>query len=360
MWLSQMPNSKIADMDPLGLDPLFDHLPFLNEKGECEPLVCVTESSSKLSRVKNMNTWAAFAAMRDLGMILSSLRRHAVWSPSHSPVFTEALLHLAEITAMPPRETVIHYCVWNPIGSRRRTFIGDPQEHGLITVTAHSVLFFEQAARTLGELVQVSPRSPTYSSGCLEAAASIAEAVRIMKLQIKQGNLDAEHFLTKLRPFFEPADISGRSYNAAAAAQSPLFLVDECVWGADSADHTLRAFREELASYGLPKWADSFYLLSQESSLVGRLISCLRETPSSDIPNVEQSARALLELFRQLLTFRAGHRRLVRTAYDRAMPSYDLGSAGASIELIDLLLRATRDYVTLIKSPNRMDSNNET
>lgn len=348
-----MPNSRIQGLDPLGLDPLFRQLPILNARGEREVLMHAIESSIKLSHVKDLNVWAAFAAMRDLGMILSSLRRNSVSAPGYSPSFTGALVDLAKITDMPPRETVVHYCVWNPEGPRRRTFSGDPREHGLITATAVSIFFFERAARILVGLTQMSPRTSAYASGCFEAAAFISKAANVMQVQVGQGNLDARHFATELRPYFEPADIAGRSYNAAAAAQAPLFLVDECVWGADSVDHELRTFREELASYGLPQWRDSFHTVSQNLSLVGRLISSLRDTTSSsDIPSIERSSRALLELFRQLITFRASHRRLVRTAYDRNVRNYDLGSAGASIELIDILLQTTRRYMAAIKAPD--------
>ncbi|MBX7268181.1 DUF1864 family protein [Micromonospora sp. Llam7] len=70
----------------------------------------------------------AMAAMRDLGFLLGSIRRHDTEPVTLVPQVVPVLRLLGERTRMVPRDTVLHYGTWNPPDERCRAYTDDPQE----------------------------------------------------------------------------------------------------------------------------------------------------------------------------------------------------------------------------------------
>lgn len=339
LWLGDIDHVTISKSDPLCLDAIFRRLPEINRSGDEHVLRNVLDTAVARVDPASLPVWAALAAMRDIGTLVASLRRlsgPSLLLPAH---VTATLVQLGRITDMPPRETVLHYCSWNPEGARRRVFTGDPEEHALVSTTALCLRSFENTARLLLDLGRDHPTSPSYVRTCRWAARELAIAARAV--QGREGRLDPHHFATKLRAYFEPVRINGRSYSGAAAAQAPLYLVDELVYGRGAGDAKLWSLRDELAEYGLPRWREAYKAARQGPSVIESIEAISRSTARHSL-RARGAVDAVRELLRQLVSFRGRHRPLVAAAYKHTAFGFDSGSAGADLQLIDSLLRATR------------------
>ncbi|MFF8848071.1 monodechloroaminopyrrolnitrin synthase PrnB family protein [Streptomyces sp. NPDC015127] len=346
-WLQEISRTSISERDPLRLDAFFTRLPELNSKGDSGAILHEARNLDlSVYTARQANLADSIAAMRDLGMMVCSLNRHGVSAPGNISGLSDAMLGIAERTGMIPRETVLHYCWWNPEGDRQRMFTGATAERSLISSTASSLPAVESAARITATLIDVAPSEPGYSILCSEAVDQLARLSN--SVHLPSSGLDARHFADELRHYFLPAEVGHGTYHSAAAAQIPLYLVDQAVWGSDQTDPHIQLLWEDLALYGLPVWRSSFRKLSQAPSLVHRMAAALRG-PSSSSSVVHNSATSLMSLIRTLIEFRGRHRRLVRTAYERDSRFYHQGSAGATPELIDQLLFATRECIESIK-----------
>lgn len=113
----------IRELDPLKADELMSQLPLLNLQRDTEGL---TQMLQKLlpsaSQARSLGFEEACAAMRDLGLVMGSLKRHGVEPVARVPGLEEVLPLLATLTSLPPRDTLLHYTIWNPAGSRERRY----------------------------------------------------------------------------------------------------------------------------------------------------------------------------------------------------------------------------------------------
>ncbi|MFE9500612.1 monodechloroaminopyrrolnitrin synthase PrnB family protein [Streptomyces collinus] len=348
-WLSEIPREDISGRDPFGLDGFFFKFPRLNSGGDVGSILQAARGLDLSNyKIANSDFSGNLAAMRDLGMIVCSLQRHGIRDLDLIPGLTGVLLDISNATCMVPRETVIHYSWWNPEGVRQRTFTESPQERSLISATATSLPLVEAAARKVADLMEVEPADPEYSLLCNLAITNLEDVAQCVRTP--GSGLDASHFSTDLRPYFEPVNIGGKCYNSAAAAQIPLYLIDQAIWGADIGGPVLGHFREDLTLYGLPSWRRAFHDLSRGPSLVSRMILCLQGDSMQEVHNIRASAASLLSVIRTLVKFRSRHRRLVRSAYTQGTGLYSEGSAGATAALIDQILFATRECADMVRS----------
>lgn len=345
-WLSDLPSLAIGGLDPLALDPAFRHLPSINRARDERRLRQLLDGAVARTASASRSTPEALAAMRDIGILVASLRRlsgdaHVLPGPVE-----ESLVHLGAMTNMPPRETVIHYCSWNPEGARRRSFTGSPQEEALISATARCLASFEAAARLLLDIQGRDPATPPFAHACRRAAEELSVAARAV--QARGGALDAHHFATALRPYFEPVTINGRRYSAAAAAQVPLYIVDECVFGRAAGDVALAELRDELAAYGLPRWR-SAHQQARSGPSITEAVAAARSRVASRSELLDDTVAAVRALVGQMLSFRSRHRRLVAGAYKHCPGGFEVGSAGADLHTVDGLVAAThRQYREMV------------
>ncbi|MEO3813457.1 monodechloroaminopyrrolnitrin synthase PrnB family protein [Sphaerisporangium sp. B11E5] len=342
LWSDRVPAARIAGADPLGLDPFMARLPELNAAGDTRAIIGGLRSAvPALAGLPAMEVWDSMAAVRDLGMAVASLVRHGLTAGDAPAGVEEALAEAGARVDMVPRETILHYSVWNPAGARRRTFTGAPGEHVLIECSVAGTLPLEKAARALSTLVTrgVGTGEHRFTVTCLAAARDLEQAAA--HVHMERTGLDPVFFTRHLRPYFEPFTVRGVSYHAPAAAHLPLYAVDQAVWAADAGHDRLDGFRADLVPYGLPVWTACHEDLLGVPSLLTRT---LRDLDSRVTPGVLAGARALLAVLKAMIVFRGRHRRLVRGAYQDALRGAEIGSGGAGMDLIDELLAATRAY----------------
>jgi hypothetical protein len=122
-------NQTIAEVDPLGVDEVFQRLPEFNEH-DIEGIRQILEQAT--GRVPGLTAWnftQCNAAIRDLSMFGASLVRFGVELADCVPGFSEGLQALAaSVAASIPRDSFIDYTSRNPADERERTFTSLPLE----------------------------------------------------------------------------------------------------------------------------------------------------------------------------------------------------------------------------------------
>lgn len=105
----------IQNLDPLQADAELDKLPELNRRGDTANIVKLLQYLAKTFAKTEIETpEAALATMRDIGIVVGSLKRHGVEPVTAVPEIEWPLLQLGDYTNMIPRDTVHHYTSWEP------------------------------------------------------------------------------------------------------------------------------------------------------------------------------------------------------------------------------------------------------
>lgn len=339
--LSRAPYQRIADLDPLGAASRLANLPNLNLQADIPGLLTVLRAiSPSMMQAAQMNPFDAAAATRDLGMVLASLKRHGVEPVEAAPEIEAVMLLLGETTGMAPRETVLHYSLWNPAGPLQRRFTHDPSEAGLVDAVRMAAPWIEAAVELLAQARDLPTATDDFAEVCRAAAQKLEHLAETMKFV--RVRVDRTFFATQLRPYFEPIRLGGRMYSGAAAAPLAVGMVDHLLWSSDCADPVYRDFQSHLMEYGLPSGKRLYKATLGHASIVSRFVA---ERRHAQVPPqlLEASTRALDDLFKVLLAFRSRHTGIANSAYAASIRRYPVGSAGYGMDTLRILLQQTLD-----------------
>ncbi len=197
----------VRALDPLGADGACRRLPELNARADV-PAMVATLRSLLPNDVSGFTAHECLAVMRDLGIFLGSVKRHGVEPEPLVPEMTPVLLELGARTDLVPRDTILHYTTWNPVGERERRYTDDSQE----TYLQDSVrMVFDdiQTGLACGEsLHDLEPRDPEFAATLDEFARRLGSMVDSMELVIK--HVTPAYFARGLRPYLEAVDVAGR------------------------------------------------------------------------------------------------------------------------------------------------------
>ncbi|MFE0650595.1 monodechloroaminopyrrolnitrin synthase PrnB family protein [Streptomyces sp. NPDC059534] len=339
----------IRAADPLGADALLAAVPRMNERADVAALtVALRTLLPDRERAALWSVAGAAAAMRDLGILLGSLKRHGVQPLAAVPEALPVLELLGRRTDMVPRDTVHHYTTWNPVGPRRRSYTGHPAE-ALLQEAVRMV--FPGLAGALDDCARVARLEP-HDAGFACALDRIAHRVRAMvdSIDLTVAEVSPEYFALTLRPYFEEVEVGGRDYLGPAAAQVPLWLVDLTLWQCDRTDPSYDAFLAESVPYGLPAWRDFHDRHRGGVSAVSKLAAAVGRVGADRLPPpLAASAEALGRVLRILKTFRARHLGIARKAYRDDVRLYEEGSGGAPVALLRSILDLTRENETMVR-----------
>ncbi|WP_051813909.1 monodechloroaminopyrrolnitrin synthase PrnB family protein, partial [Kitasatospora sp. MBT63] len=331
--------AAVARRDPLAADPVLAALPALNARADTVALAGALDGLATAARDTRSDRAALpdrLAAVRDLGMLLGSLRRHGVEPLDAVPAAEPVLLRLGRSTGMAPRDTVLHYGVWNPAGPRRRLFTGAPEEHTLIDSVRTGAPAVERAALELARVLELPPDGAAFADGCETAARHLA-VLPAAVAEVARSVDPAAFFMARLRPYMEDVRVGGRPWFGPAAAHLPLHLIDRLLWSGDRPDPEHLSLQEELLDFGLPEWTLLHRRQTGRPTVTTLLVRALESAGPRPGPQLRRSAAAVTGLLRTLLAFRGRHLRLVRAAYT-ADAAYGAGSAGAAPETVRLVL----------------------
>ncbi|WP_329167189.1 DUF1864 family protein (plasmid) [Streptomyces sp. NBC_01717] len=339
----------MTDLDPLGLDGLLPMVWEMNAAADVNGLVGLLRGLVPTTEVTaGLSLAGCVAAMRDLGLLVGSVKRHGVEPVDAVPELEAPLLELGARTSMIPRDTVHHYIGWNPTGSRERMYTGDRMERMLMSSVRVTLSRLTAAVEKCRCLEDLEPDE-------LEFAVAANELVVLLRsledaIDIVIANVTPEFFARTMRPYFEEVRVGGATYLGPAAAHVPLSLVDLALWACDCGGESYDAFWRESAQYGLPPWADLYERWAKGPSVVTRVSTALELTPAGQAPpNLRASAEALCRALRALVVFRGKHFTVARNAYAEEIRLYSLGSGGGSLDLLDQVTALTRENASLLR-----------
>lgn len=288
--------------------------------------------------------------MRDIGILLGSLKRHGVQPVAAVPEVLPVLELLAQRTDMVPRDTVHHYTTWNPLGARRRTYTGHPMEADLQDAVRMTFPSLVAALETCGRLARLEPYDPGFSIA-LDRTAQYVQSM-VDSIDFTLAHVTPEYFATVLRPYFEDIDVAGHAYLGPAAAQVPLWLVDLTLWQCDRSNPEYDGFLQDSVQYSLPSWRAFHARHAGGVSAVSKLSAAFSWESGHHVPpQLTASALSLARVLRILKTFRARHIGIARKAYSDELRQYDQGSGGAPVALLRSILDLTRENETLVRAP---------
>ncbi|MEU1280981.1 monodechloroaminopyrrolnitrin synthase PrnB family protein [Streptomyces sp. NPDC005805] len=346
------PRYRIAEIraaDPLGADPLLGALPAMNAAADVPALaVALRALLPEPERAASFSVVDALAAMRDLGILLGSLKRHGTEPLAAVPEALPVLRLLGRRTDMVPRDTVHHYTAWNPTGPRQRMYTGDPMEGNLQDAVRMVFPSLVACLDTCAELARLEPYDPAFAEALDRTAGHVARMVDSIDFTV--ARVSPEFFARELRSYFEEVDVAGEDLLGPAAAQVPLWLVDLTLWQCDRSDDAYDAFLDDSVRYSLPSWRAHHAVHRGGVSAVSKLSAAFSWEGTGSVPaSLAASAVALARVLRLLKTFRARHITIARKAYSEEVRLYDVGSGGAPVALLRSVLDLTRANETLVR-----------
>jgi len=338
-----------AELDPLGFDHLVPLLHRLNAARDADGLVALLrEVLPPPASLTGRPGPEQLAIMRDLGMVIGSIRACEVEPVELVPGLEETLLTLGAGSAMVPRDTLYHYVACNPIGVRERTYTGDVMERMLVSSVRSSMPRVTAAVRACQYLLDLDPATPDFTVAAHEVVVlvrSIDDAIDATRATVTPA-----YFAGTLRRFFEPVLVAGTPYLGPAAAHMPLYLVDLALWAGDCDSLEHREFWRESAVYGLPRWRELSDNWAHGPSVVTRLREAFDQHRDDEraLAHLRASAEGVARVMRGLVAFRGKHLSLAREAYDDSVSPYELGSGGGTTDLLSLITDLSRDNAALV------------
>ncbi|MGA8112617.1 MAG: monodechloroaminopyrrolnitrin synthase PrnB family protein [Actinocatenispora sp.] len=351
-------NRRVRALDPLDADELCGQLPEMNAAADVSALLDgLRRLAGNASEVLDGDPYECRAAMRDLGIVLGSVKRHGVEPVAEVPEVEPVLLRLAERGDVVPRDTVHHYSVWNPHGERQRMYTGSSQETALIDSVRLSLPRLTQAVDLCMLLVEAELTSPEFLTAMGSFRADLASLDESIELVIDR--VSPAFFARDLRPYFDELLIGGRTWRGGAGAGLPVPLLDLTLWASDHGDADYGAFWQESMPYVLPEWRRLYAPLSAAPSLVTRVTAALAEAGDDPLDaRLRAAATAVEQSMRALLRFRAKHITVARKSYEEDLRLFPVGSSGGSVELLTSIVQLTRDNAMLVRPRHGARSEN--
>ncbi|WP_424187692.1 monodechloroaminopyrrolnitrin synthase PrnB family protein [Actinokineospora sp. G85] len=342
---------RVRSLDPLAADKRLARLPQINAASDIRALsLLLGDLLPDPGGLAAFDTDHCIAAMRDLGMVLGSIKRHGQEPLAVVPRATPVLIELGARTDMVPRDVVHHYCTWNPTGDRERMYTGDGQERYLQD-SVRMVFPHLRAALELCHILQdCDPRDTKFA--VLLDALNREVAPMIDSIDLVLEHVSPRYFARDLRPYFEEVVVDGATLLGPAAAQVPLWLVDEVVWASDRSSADYLGFVHHSVPYSLPRWRELHDGWVGTPSLVTRVLRAHEDEVehAATIPALRASAKSLASVLRTVTVFRGRHMGIARQAYQEDLRLYPVGSGGASVDLLREIIDLTRENAHLVKA----------
>ena len=334
----------IAGLDPLGMDKALKELPRFNASKDTWSMVEMLYRYLPVPAVLNSFDYGkAIASMRDIGMLLGSLKRHGVEPVEAVPELDYILGELSHKTDLPPRDTLIHYSSWNPAGERMRTYTGTEDEKYLIRsvqIAMHPLL---DAIYGLIRLYH----TPLDDPGFLEVCTEVNESFKAMvdAIVLAKRKVSPMVFANELRFYFDPITLYGRAFIGPGAVEMPVFVFDHVLWSTDSDDAEYNEFKTTYLPFVLPEIREIYYDFAQRDSLVKRVKKELEADQRFSLEKIN-AAKAVLRLFTTLKSFRMPHKKLADKAYEQQDEQHrSKGSGGYStLILAEIILMTVQQY----------------
>lgn len=326
----------IRMLDPLQADHKLKQLPAYNQEGN---VAAIKELAYQL--LPDRETACSFtypqaaAAMRDMGIVMGSLKRHEQEPVECLPGLEAILMILAEKTSMPPRDTLVHYTSWNPEGDRRRTHTGSSDEQALIESINLAILPLSEAILLLQDLLKLSFSDPEFVSNC-NRISDLFQGM-ISGIVHARKNVSTSFFTKELRLYFDAVQIGGKSYVGPGGGEMPMFVFDHLLWSSLVNEAEYVKFKEKMLPYILPILQKVYVDQEGKPSLLDRF-NYWSKNQSFKINNSQEIIKAVNKLCRLLKSFRMPHISLAKEAFAKGKHIRSHGSGGYTPDTLSLII----------------------
>lgn len=343
-------DSYICSLDPLQADERFQSVPTFNQQKDTIALVLMlVDILPSVQEAESMSYYEACAAMRDLGILLGSMKRHGVEPVDVIPELELKLNILGEKTDLPPRDTLIHYVRWNPEGRRQRTYTGTEDEKQLIRSVKVAIHPLHEAILLLHSLYDISIQSPEFKLIC-EAVCDNFEGMVKGMVNAKR-NVSPKYFAEELRFYFDPITLNNREYLGPGAVEMPVFVFDHILWNCDLKDEDYEGFKKAYLAYNQMDMRELYDRYVYFPSLVNKCVNELNEAAGYSAI-CHENIRQLIRLFNLQKSFRAPHKKIADEAYEHAAKAEfrDKGSGGYHPSILQDILHHNLNALDRLKN----------
>lgn len=337
-------HERVRALDPLNLDRALSQLPDANRTQDTGSVRrWLVEATDRVS--SDLDVEAATAALRDAGMLLGSLRRAGVDPLSVGERVEPLLVAWGQTTGMVPRDTVVHYGLWNPTGVRERRYIDRGAQEGALI---DSVRLSARLLPLAGAALDLAWHHDLTTEAGLAGLRLVRDAVQEFADMFNHTRtaVSPEFFARDLRPFFDPVTVDGTLYSGPAAAFIPLYLVDELLWGGGA---ELSVMHHEALVYARPLWRRAQARVAPHQPVAPEL----EQRVTNQDRGADEALRVTDQAVRALLRFRGQHVTTARQAY--AASHYEHGSGGYSPDQLRTVTDEERAAATVLGRFRRHD-----
>jgi monodechloroaminopyrrolnitrin synthase len=345
-WLRN--NEAIHELDPLLFDDRISQLHQLNRSGNTKEIIQLLYTLLPVPDALDLYSYdQAIAAMRDLGIFIGILKKHGIEPVEVVPELEYVLLVLMVKTDLPPRDTLLHYSVWNPGGDRIRTYTGLEDEKCLIESVKMALPDLMEAIVQLEAMHAMDLQGSDFELQCLQLREKIESMVR--GVVHAKRNVSPAVFANELRFYYDPIKVDyNKSYLGPGAVEMPMFVFDHLLWNCDCEDTTYTAFKEGYLPYNLQFIRETYWRFKNKPSLLSRIEKNLRNSPT--FQNY-RAAQAALELFTVLKSFRMPHKKMAEQAYAHSGEHQRTsGSGGYTVDILQHIIKLQSDKFTSLQA----------
>lgn len=353
-------NEHISSLDPLKADTLIRKLPFLNlQRDTIELVLLLVDIMPSMSEISTFDKFQANAAIRDIGFLLGSLKRHQVEPVNVIPELEDKMNLLGQKTDLPPRDTLLHYTIWNPTDHRRRTYTGTQDEQFLINSVVVAMEPLVQSILLLKKLHLTSLHSPDFKQICHEVQILFEKVIE--GIVLARRNVSPAYFANELRFYFDPIILNGQQYLGPGAVEMPMFVFDHLLWSSDCTEDEYRIFKETYLPYIHGDMRKIYYEFENMSSLVSKACR-IADGKTEFHPTILDSLKALASCCRLLKSFRMPHKKIAEEAYAHTKKKCPVahtteetnqrshGSGGYSTDILSYILNLTNQKIDMLET----------
>jgi monodechloroaminopyrrolnitrin synthase len=336
-------DAAILLLDPLKFDEKLSDLHQLNKNGNIKEIIQLLYDSLPMPDILEAYTYEeSIAAMRDLGIFMGILKKNGVEPVAEVPELEYVLLVLMVKTDLPPRDTLLHYTVWNPDGARMRTYTGLPDEKSLIESIKIAMPSLIEAILQLDKLYHSELAGNEFEKSCVLLRQKMEGMVR--GIVHAKRNVSPAVFANELRFYYDPIKVDyNKDYIGPGAVEMPMFVFDHLLWSSDCPNGEYNSFKEGYLPYNLPFIRDIYWHFSGKPSLVSCVEQNLIKNPSEEN---HRAAQSVLDLCTVLKSFRMPHKRLAEDAYVQNDEHHrHKGSGGYSTDILHHILTLQNEKI---------------
>lgn len=340
-------DEEVKKLDPLQIDQHLTAIAQCNTDRDVDGLIKLLKNKLPTpTQLDKYDFYSALACMRDIGIFLGSIKRHDVEPVEAIPQLEYILDELGIKTNMPPRDTLLHYTVWNPEGERMRRYTFVEDEANLMQSVKDSFPAMEGAIDHLIKLHHTPMESKYYEELCTKAGESFKHVIDA--IVFAHRSVSPEFFAKELRFYYDPIVFNGEELIGPGAVELPMFVYDHLLWSSQVMDEEYITFKTTYLPYNLSFMRDIYEFYAGKESLLDAAIRQLNQYPNDQVID---SSKALLKLCNMQKSFRMPHKKLAEESYEyQEETGKDKGSGGYSTDILVFIQQANNSKIDALKN----------